>query len=104
MLVGYCYLVGVVFMILQVDVKVITEAKGSPFYRDHLPLVGEDIQVNCMYCSVFYIHHFSSLSSPLSVPVRFLKDIIKLVIMSVLTLIQKLSGFYNKVMEDGLME
>ena len=25
--------------------KAVTEAKGNPFYRDHLPLVGEDIEV-----------------------------------------------------------
>ena len=52
---------------VQVDVKVVTEAKGSPFYRDHLPVVGEDIQVKYMYCGIFYINHLSlSLSLSLS--------------------------------------
>jgi E3 ubiquitin-protein ligase mind-bomb len=29
----------------MVDVKAITEAKGMSFYRDHLPFVGEDVQI-----------------------------------------------------------
>ena len=27
---------------MQSDVKVITDSKGPSFYRDHLPLLGED--------------------------------------------------------------
>ena len=28
--------------IIQSDLKVVTDAKGASFYRDHLPLLGED--------------------------------------------------------------
>ena len=29
----------------QSDLKVVTDAKGNGFYRDHLPLLGEDREV-----------------------------------------------------------
>ena len=36
----------------QVDVKAVNEAKGNPFYRDHLPLIGEDIEVSFFWFTI----------------------------------------------------
>lgn len=51
------YIVGTcssVFMIspgvcIQSDLKVVTDAKGGGFYRDHLPLLGEEQRQRVVY-------------------------------------------------------
>ena len=35
-----------IFLLFKVDLKCISDAKGAAFYRDHLPLLGEDL-ANC---------------------------------------------------------
>ena len=34
---------------IQSDLKVVTDAKGGGFYRDHLPLLGEEQRKTCVY-------------------------------------------------------
>ncbi len=44
---SFCLFSLVVF--LQSDVKVVTDAKGGGFYRDHLPLLGEEQRQRVVY-------------------------------------------------------
>ena len=47
-----CIFLFSVCLFSQCDLKVITDAKGGMFYRDHLPLVGEDLTVTAGYYEI----------------------------------------------------
>lgn len=39
-----------IFFVLQSDLKIVTDAKGGSFYRDHLPLLGKFVFVFVFHC------------------------------------------------------